>query len=205
MRVAYALLGVVWLLIFVALAGGFHFNFGRTSNTSGERTSLITSTTTSMPSSTLSIASPAFETSQPIPSRYTCDGEHVNPQLTISGVPDGAKSLVLIVEDPDVPKQLKPDGVFDHWVLFNVPPETGTISENGSAGVSGVNGAGKNAYAAPCPPVQYEPSEHRYFFKLYALDTILDLSAGSSKAEVERAMVGHVIAEAQLLGRYKRK
>ena len=109
------------------------------------------------------------------------------------------------MDDPDVPKALKPDGVFDHWVMFNIPASVTEIPASGSVGLAGVNGAGKNAYTGPCPPAQYEPSEHRYFFRLYALDAMLSLSEGASKQDVLRAMQGHILEEAQLVGKYKRK
>jgi len=155
--------------------------------------------------STLTLKSSAFENGQVIPPKYTCDGDNVNPPLAIGDVPEEAKSLALIVDDPDVPKQLKPDGVFDHWTLFNIAPATREISENGSAGTAGATGSGKSAYTGPCPPPQYEPSEHRYFFRLYALDGELALPAGASKKEVLAAMEGHVIGQAELVGRYKRQ
>ncbi len=169
-------------------------------------TSLQASATTSMntDSSPFSLSSTAFTDGATIPAKYTCDGESVSPALSISGVPEGTVSLALIVDDPDVPKQLKPDGVFDHWVLFDIPPATKEIPEDGSAGTAGVNGAGADAYAAPCPPPQYEPSEHRYVFTLYALDATLGLPAGASKSDVLFAMKGHVIAQTELIGRYKR-
>jgi Raf kinase inhibitor-like YbhB/YbcL family protein len=140
-----------------------------------------------------------------VPPLYTCDGSHVSPPLSISGVPEGAKSLVLIVDDPDVPKAVLPAGVFDHWVLFNIPVTTTEIAQGGSAGTVGANSSGQNAYAGPCPPPQYDPPEHRYFFKLYALNAELPLKEGASKADVEKAMDGHVIAETRLMGRYERK
>jgi len=104
-----------------------------------------------------------------------------------------------------VPKALHADGVFDHWVLFNIPAETREIPEGGSVGIAGANGAGKNAYTGPCPPPQYEPSEHRYVFKLYALDSELPLQAGATKADVEKVMEGHIVAQTELVGTYKRK
>jgi len=157
-------------------------------------------------SSSLTISSAAFEDGGIIPARYTCDASSSapNPPLSISGVPAEAVSLALIMDDPDVPKQLKPDGMFDHWVLFNIPATTTAIGEGESPGILGANGAGSASYYGPCPPKQYQPSEHRYFFKLYALDTMLDLPAGASKAQVEQAMQGHVVLQAQLIARYKR-
>ena len=154
----------------------------------------------------LTLRSTAFENGGTIPSRYTCDGDRaVNPPLEIRGVPEGTVSLALIMDDPDVPKALRPDGVFDHWVVFNIPPETTTIAEGEiPPGVSGANGAGQNAYTGPCPPPQYKPSEHRYFFKLYALDAMLELVPGATKAEVEAAMEGHIIEKTELVGVYRR-
>ena len=196
MRSAYALLGFVWLLVFAALAWSFH----------PQDKSVDTISNTAMATSTLTLTSSAFENGAFIPSRYTCDEERdLNPPLSIAGVPEGARSLALIMDDPDVPRALKPDGMFDHWVLFNIPPKTREIPESASTGVAGVNGAGKNAYTGPCPPTQYEPSQHRYFFKLYALDVMLGLPEGSSKADVEQAMAGHIMAQAELLGLYKKK
>jgi len=137
-----------------------------------------------------------------IPSVYTCDGKNISPPLSISGVPEGTKSFVLIMDDPDVPKSIRPDGVWDHWVVFNIPPETREISENKNPpGVPGAGTSGKLAYGGPCPPDR----EHRYFFKLYALDTMLGLSEGAKKSEVERIMAGHIVDEALLMGRYDRK
>lgn len=153
---------------------------------------------------TFSISSPAFTNGAPIPSRFTCDRENVNPPLVIEGVPDGAKSLVLIMDDPDIPKKFKPDGVFDHWILYNIPPETREIMEGDSVGTPGANGMGKSEYTGPCPPTHDEPKEHRYFFKLYALDIVPDLAPGAPKPAVERALEGHVLEKTELMGRYQR-
>ncbi|MBI2065735.1 MAG: YbhB/YbcL family Raf kinase inhibitor-like protein [Candidatus Zambryskibacteria bacterium] len=154
----------------------------------------------------MQITSSAFEHNTSIPSKYTCDGDRpTNPPLSISGVPEEAKSLALIMDDPDVPKQLRPDGVFDHWVLFNIPVETKEIPEGTSAGTPGANTGGGNAYTGPCPPPQFEPAEHRYIFKLYALDIELDVGPGAEKRKVIEAMQGHILAEAELIGKYKRQ
>lgn len=202
MRNAYALLGIAWVLVIGA--GIYAFSRGSTPPRD-TGSSPISSSSIPMSSSTLSLTSPAFDNNAAIPARFTCDEDRtVSPALSIAGVPVEAKSLALVMDDPDVPKALHVDGVFDHWVLFNIPPGTTAIPENGSVGTAGVNGAGKNAYTGPCPPAQYEPSEHRYFFKLYALDIELPLQAGATKAEVEKAMSGHIVAETQLTGRYKR-
>lgn len=165
----------------------------------------ISDNTSSMvATSTFTLTSSAFANNASMPAVYTCDGEQKSPPLSIQGVPEGTVSLALLADDPDVPKELMPSGVFDHWVLYNIPPDTIAIPEGGSVGTVGVNTKGNAVYAAPCPPKQYEPSEHRYIFTLYALSTKLDLPPGAKKAEVLAAINGHVLAEAQLIGRYKR-
>jgi Raf kinase inhibitor-like YbhB/YbcL family protein len=151
----------------------------------------------------LTLTSPVFKPATSIPAHYTCDGDNVSPPLEWSGVPVSAKSLVLIMDDPDVPKTLRADGMYDHWVLFNIPTSVMGLSENSQdipGAVKGNNTSGKPGYTGPCPPDR----EHRYFFKLYALDTILNLSEGSSKAQVEAAMKGHILEQTQLQGVYNR-
>ena len=150
------------------------------------------------------IKSSAFENNEMIPELYTCDGQNMNPPLEFSDVPEEAKSLVLIMDDPDVPKEVLEEQMYDHWVMFNTPPQTKMIPEGETIGVLGNNSSGKNRYTGPCPPPQYEPTTHRYFFKLYALDTELELGAGSSKKDVLEAIDGHVIEEAELVGLYDR-
>lgn len=150
---------------------------------------------------TMRVSSPAFVSGGQIPSEYTCDGKNVNPPLVFENVPFEARSLVLIMDDPDVPKEIRPSGVFDHWVVFNIPPDTtGVASDSVLPGTNGMNGGGSHTYTGPCPP----GGEHRYFFKLYALDDMLDLPQGASKQQVEEAMVGHVLCEAEFVGRYGR-
>jgi hypothetical protein len=193
MRSAYFMTGIAALVIIAGVVYGV------------SRTAPRSYTEQPMVASGLSLASTAFEDGGLIPAAYTCDGSReLSPSLSISGIPAGAKSLVLIVDDPDVPKERVPSGVFDHWILFNIPTDVREIPEGGTAGVAGVNTSGKNAYTGPCPPKEYQPSEHRYFFKLYALDTELALEAGATKAAVEQAMGGHVLAETQLMARYER-
>jgi len=144
----------------------------------------------------MKITSSAFAEGQSIPSKYTCDGSDTIPPLEFAGVPGNAKSLALIVDDPDAP-----GGTFDHWVVWNIPPDTKGVTEGQPPkGVAGRNSWKKNAYGGPCPPDR----EHRYFFKLYALDTTLDLPMSSNKGDVEKAMQGHVLAESKLMGRYDR-
>ena len=153
----------------------------------------------------LTLTSPAFEKDARMPPKYTCDADNVSPPLMISGVPEGTKSLVLIMDDPDVPRQLIPSGVFDHWVLYGIPPETTDILEGGIAGTVGLNTARKDVYTGPCPPTEYEPTEHRYFFKLHALDTMLEFTKKPTKAEVEEAIQGRIIESTELMTRYDRK
>jgi Raf kinase inhibitor-like YbhB/YbcL family protein len=201
MRRVYAIIGIS----FIILLAGASYAFNRASRP-------IPGDSIERMAETLSLTSGAFADGGPLPSRYTCDySAPTNPPLAISGVPEGTKTLVLIVDDPDVPKRLKPDlpaqadGVFDHWVLFNIPVDTATIGEGDAPGLRGASGTGKGEYVPPCPPPQYEPSEHRYVFALYALDTELSLPEGASKQEVLDGMEGHIIAETKLVGRYKRQ
>jgi Raf kinase inhibitor-like YbhB/YbcL family protein len=143
----------------------------------------------------LVVKSSAFENNQLIPVKYTCDGDDVNPPLTIEGVPEGTKSLVLIVDDPDAPS-----GIWNHWVVWNIPPEARKIEENTVPGTEGISTSRKHAYGGPCPPY----GTHRYFFKVYALDAKLDLTANSTKKNVEKAMESHMLAEGELMGLYRR-
>ncbi|MEY4747107.1 MAG: hypothetical protein RLZZ416_156 [Candidatus Parcubacteria bacterium] len=202
MRNALAIVGLGALIIGAGLWLAAHQGF---TNAPDTVTMSSTSSSASMNKSEFSLTSSAFAAGSAIPSPFTCDGENKSPSLSWAGVPEGARSLTLIMDDPDVPKQLKPDGVFDHWVLFNIPPSTTELAAGGTAGMPGGNGAGKNGYTGPCPPAQYEPSMHRYVFRLYALDTDLPLQEGASKSDVLKAMQGHVLGQAELIGMYKRK
>lgn len=143
-----------------------------------------------------------FEYQMPIPAKYTCEGQNLSPPLTF-GIPTGTKTLVLIVDDPDAPK-----GTFTHWTVWNIPPEVQSLSEGakelftkGSTVKQGINDFGQTRYGGPCPP---PGKPHRYFFKLYALDAPIDLKEGANKQEVEKAMKGHIIDKAQLVGTYQR-
>ena len=146
----------------------------------------------------LGIQSPAFQPNGPIPSKFTCDGAGVNPALSFTGVPAKAQTLVLIMDDPDVPKNLMPSGVFDHWLIWDLPADSKGFAEG--AGKGGINGMGQPGYIGPCPPDR----EHRYFFKLYALDTKLTAAKIANKSDLEGAMKGHIIEQAELIGRYVR-
>jgi Raf kinase inhibitor-like YbhB/YbcL family protein len=145
----------------------------------------------------MKITSSVFQQGGNIPSKFTCDGADTSPPLQIQEVPPTAKSLVLIVDDPDAPS-----GLFTHWIIWNISPQASTIAE-GSApkGVEGMNDFGKSRYGGPCPP----SGTHRYFFKIFALDKELDLPAGSKRAQLDAAMKGHVIAQGELMGRYSRQ
>ena len=149
----------------------------------------------------MKLTSSAFSEGQKIPSKYTCEGEGVSPPLEISHVPKEAKSLVLIVDDPDVPAFVRKEQMYDHWVVFNIPPTTTAIPEDSQPeGIPGRNTGGELSYFGPCPPDR----EHRYFFKLYALDTSLGLPEGATKKEVEAAMQGHILAKTELMGVYEK-
>lgn len=142
----------------------------------------------------LKVASNAFEYEGMIPSKYTCDGKNVNPPLSIEHIPEEAKCLALIVEDPDAPR-----GIWVHWVVFNMPV-THHVKEDAVHGIEGTNDFKEEHYGGPCPP----SGTHRYFFKVYALDELLDLAPGATKAQLEKAMSEHIIAFGELVGLYTR-
>lgn len=142
----------------------------------------------------MKIASPAFADKAMIPKKYTCQGEDISPPLKISDIPAGTLSLSLINDDPDAPGR-----TWDHWLIWNIKP-TGEIRENSAPGTQGKNSWGRNNYGGPCPP----SGTHRYFFKLYALDCELDLPAGAPKAQLEAAMQGHILEQAELIGLYRK-
>jgi Raf kinase inhibitor-like YbhB/YbcL family protein len=143
----------------------------------------------------LTIKSPAFQPNSQIPKKYTCDSEGTNPPITIEGAPKESKSLTLIMDDPDAP-----NGTFDHWVVWNIPPSTTKIAEHSVPGMEGLNGARKPGYTGPCPP----SGTHRYFFKVYALDTELKLAAKTTKRDLVKAMQNHILGKGELIGLYHR-
>lgn len=149
----------------------------------------------------MELTSPAFEDAQPIPAKYTCDGQGCNPPLRWTGAPATTKSLALIVEDPDVPRNLRPDGLFIHWLVWNIPPTVRQINEQSEPpGTAGLNSSGQLGYTPPYPP----HGSHRYYFRIYALDTELLLPTSASKGELLQAMTGHILDQAELMGRYSR-
>jgi Raf kinase inhibitor-like YbhB/YbcL family protein len=143
----------------------------------------------------IAVKSPAFQSNSSIPKKYSCDGEGTNPALTIEGVPKETKSLALVVDDPDAP-----GGTFDHWVVWNIPPSISKIGERSVPGTEGLNGMRKPGYTGPCPP----SGTHRYFFKVYALDSVLSLGAKSTKRDLEKVIQGHILAKGELIGLYHR-
>jgi Raf kinase inhibitor-like YbhB/YbcL family protein len=148
------------------------------------------------------ISTPAFHEAGTIPAKYTCDGENISPPLEWADVPAEAKTLALIMDDPDAPK-----GLFLHWLLYDIPVSekgltegVGTVDATAGGGKQGRNGFGNVAYGGPCPP----SGTHRYFLHLYALDAALGMPAGAGRQDVEKAMRGHVLGQADLMGRYAR-
>ena len=149
------------------------------------------------------LTSAAFTPGEPIPPKYSCDGEDISPPLQWSEPPPGTQSLALIADDPDAPM-----GTWVHWVLYNLPAETQALPEAipadadlSAAGRHGQNSWRRLGYGGPCPP----SGTHRYFFKLYALDTTLDLAAGASKKQILQLMAGHILAQAEMMGVYSRQ
>ena len=155
-----------------------------------------------MAAGTIQVTSTVFQQEGMIPKKYTCSGRNISPPLAWSGVPKEAKSIALIMDDPDAPGR-----TYVHWVVFNMPPGTSGLPEKvsrgktiPSGGQQGITTNRKNGYLGPCPP----SGTHRYYFKLYALDTMLNLKSGATKSQLLKAMEGHVIGQGQLMGRYKK-
>ncbi|MBN1786528.1 MAG: YbhB/YbcL family Raf kinase inhibitor-like protein [Candidatus Methanofastidiosa archaeon] len=143
----------------------------------------------------LRIRSDIFEDGGNIPSKYTCQGADINPPLTIEDVPEGTRSLALIMDDPDAPM-----GTWNHWLVWGIWPND-NIAEGSVPGIQGTNDFRQARYGGPCPP----SGIHRYYFRIYALDTILNLKEGAEREELENAMDGHIIGKAELMGKYRRK
>ena len=144
---------------------------------------------------TLKVGSPVFKHEDYIPEKYTCDGENINPPLSVQNIPEEAKSLVLMIEDPDTLFKIN-----NHWTVWNIGVD-GIIKENSIPGIEGINSWGKTHYQGPCPPI----GTHRYIFKIYALDTMLKFDTGVNKISVEKAMLGHIVGSGSLIGLYKKK
>jgi Raf kinase inhibitor-like YbhB/YbcL family protein len=155
---------------------------------------------------TLTISSPAFSSGEYIPITFTCDGRDISPTLQFSGLPAATRSLAMIVDDPDAPDPKAPRMTWVHWLLYNMPSTTDGLAENVSATAlpsgtrEGLNDWHRTGYGGPCPPI----GRHRYFFKLYALDTMLSDLEQPTKAALEKAMQGHIVEQAELIGTYQR-
>jgi len=156
---------------------------------------------------TMTLTSTAFGDKEPIPSKYTCEGDNVSPPLAWSGVPEGTRTLALVVDDPDAPDPRAPKRTFVHWVLYDLPagstslPEHVTRDRLPPGTREGHNDRKRAGWAGPCPPI----GRHRYFFKLYALDTSLPALGPASEADLDRAMEGHILARAELVGTYQKR
>ncbi|MDA8596927.1 YbhB/YbcL family Raf kinase inhibitor-like protein [Candidatus Pacebacteria bacterium] len=198
MRHAYALLGLSFLIVFT----GAFILFERAQAPTNE--SLSSDTTSSMQ---LSLTSSAFEPNGIIPGVHTCDGENTNPPLSIANVPTEAKSLVLVMDDPDIPAEVKAKmniEIFNHWVVYDIAADTTEIVSGQDIGTLGVNSAGNNAYTGPCPPSEYEPYEHRYVFRLYAVNRMYDGESEPTLDVLEAWAKEHALESAELIGRYSR-
>lgn len=152
------------------------------------------------------LLSTSFSHMEMMPARLTCDGQDISPALSWTGIPEGTKSLVLIVDDPDAPDPAAPKMTWVHWVLYNIPPDTVELAEGTAetalppGTLNGLNDWKSTGYGGPCPPI----GTHRYFHKVYALDTVLPDLNHPTKARLEAAMQGHIIGQSELIGRYQR-
>ena len=195
MRNAYALLGLSFFIVFI---GAYMVIERANAPTPEELPSNINNANTM-----LTLTSPMFRDGGVIPSKYTCDGENVNPELRIEGIPQGTQSLVLVMDDPDIPDSVKERmGIekFDHWVVYNIPMDTNNIPENTVTGDQGLNSAGNQGYTGPCPPDR----EHRYIFRLYAISERLDFANAPTLDTVEEMAREKMLDSTTLMGRYER-
>jgi Raf kinase inhibitor-like YbhB/YbcL family protein len=153
----------------------------------------------------MEISSPAFAAGGTIPTQYTCQGQNLSPPLSWTGIPEQTKSLVLIIDDPDAPDPQAPKMTWVHWVLYNLPPDSGGLPEAAKklppGTEQGLNDWNKTVYGGPCPPI----GRHRYFHKLYALDIVLTGLNRPTKALIEQAMVGHILDQTELIGTYQKR
>jgi Raf kinase inhibitor-like YbhB/YbcL family protein len=155
---------------------------------------------------TLILTSEAFTDNSAIPEKYTCQGDDISPPLHWQGVPEGTQSLLLIVDDPDAPDPKAPKMTWVHWLLYNLPPDINSLPEHTRTGdlpagtKEGLNDWKRIGYGGPCPPI----GRHRYFFKLYALDTVLEDMQQPTKSQLEAAIQGHILAKAELIGTYQK-
>lgn len=193
MRAAWALQGIGYLILGVIIFIAIQKN---TPPPTPEAALISANPTPPMNDQKFLIRSPAFQNEQRIPGKYTCDGDDISPPLAIENIPEKTASMVLLVEDPEAT-----NGTWDHWLIFNIPRDVTRIGENSiPIGTEGNTSWGNTGYGGPCPP----NGNHRYYFKIYALDTTLRLNQGAPKEEVFEAMKGHIIAESELMGTYER-
>lgn len=184
-----------WIVLIILAAGLISFYYAVRPTTSPTNTPINVNV---LPTP-MTITSSAFKPNGAIPAEYTCDGAKISPPLAFADIPPQAKSLALIMDDPDAPKA----GGFVHWLIWNMPPTTKAIAANipPTTAVFGQNDAGKNSYASPCPP----SGTHQYIFTLYAVDTVLQLPAGSTRAQLLQALRNHTLGKDQLTGTYARR
>ncbi len=199
MRNAYALLGLSFLIVFT----GAYLLFER-----AQAPEKITDVIDEVKQTNgMKLTSPAFENNGTIPVIYTCDGDNINPELHISDVPEGTESLILVMDDPDIPEEIRhANGIekFNHWVIYNLPADTNIIPAGGTIGTTAQNSSGNTAYTGPCPPAQYKPTEHRYIFRLYAMPNRINFIKVPTLDEVESIAQAESIEKAKLIGKYDR-
>ena len=196
---------LVSLLVAVVMVAGSFYVFTRSSNEPKNVEALLENSVEKRMGLTLS--SSAFENDEAIPAKYSCDGKNIHPPFTVQGVPEGTGSLVLVMDDPDIPDEIKKSrGIekFNHWVVYNIPADTTSIEEGATVGTAGLNSANTLGYRGPCPPPEYEPSEHRYVFRLFAIKGTLTFEKEPTLDEVETAARGNMLEGAALIGRYDR-
>jgi Raf kinase inhibitor-like YbhB/YbcL family protein len=198
MRIRYVLTIIFFVLVAVGAIAFFRLKQSPTENIELENNLRYSDVNINLPKN-MKISSSAFDPNTYIPSKFTCDGENINPPLMFSGAPENAHALALIMDDPDA----SVSGGFVHWIVFNFDPKTDVIDENSAPAnaVQGQNGAGQSQYTGPCPP----SGTHHYHFKLYALDSSLDLGSSAKREDVERAMQGHILDQAELIGLYSKQ
>lgn len=196
------LVPLITLLLLAGIAGYIYFNKIRKQDTGLKKLDIniiepSAEITGGLENIAMQIIAPSFSNGGTIPSKYTCDGENMSPQLDFSGIPEGTKSLALIADDPDAPS-----GVFTHWLLWNMDPKVSSIPEGSvPAGATlGKNSVGNTGYTGPCPP----SGMHHYIFKIYALDTMLDVPSSADKKILEDAITGRILAKAEITGLYGR-
>jgi len=200
---AYGLLGILFLVLLV----GAYFAVRPAEAPSSESDISSDVHLETVEDMSLTLTSPAFGNNESIPTKYTCDGEGVSPELHIENVPEGTESLVLLMDDPDIPQVIKESrGIeaFNHWVVYNIPAGTSIIEEGVSIGTEGLNSRAETGYVGSCPPPEYEPTKHRYIFRLYALSGTLNFIKAPTLEEVETSAQGMSIESTELIGTYDR-